>query len=54
MRTIPAKEINTVNAFIILNLTPGRRQSPIIYTKMLEVLQSTVELETAVEDSPEL
>lgn len=52
--TMPEKDISTVMALLISNFTPGSRQRPITYTKILDVLHKTVELETAVEDNPAL
>lgn len=49
---MPEKDTHTTRALIKLNLTSFNRNIPNTYTKMLEVLQSTVELETDVDDNP--
>ncbi len=52
--TIPEKETQTIKALRKLNFTSSNKIIPNMYTKILEVLQSTVELETDVEERPEL
>ena len=52
--TIPEKETQTIKALRKLNFTSSNKIIPNMYTKILEVLQSTVELETDAEERPEL
>ena len=51
---MPPNDIRTVIALRDSKFTPGSKHNPIAYTNMLEVLHKTVELETVVDDKPEL